>query len=176
MSGIQPITGDIIAVANGRWTLAKLIQRVTDTTFHHTGIIVEIAGKLYVSEMEAEGHILTPWSSEKYNWGVPKDRTLVLMRLKDGFPDPFGLVDFTLTDTTRYDFGALVQHVILRYFRVWLGRKGAKAARRLTCSERVAYVYNKFTGGAMWVKWWKKSPRDIVEMHADQFYFYTFGK
>jgi hypothetical protein len=169
---IQPQTGDIIAVADGRWTLARLIQRVTDTTFHHTGIIVQVDGKLYVSEMEAEGHILTPWGSAKYNWGKPTDRTLVLMRLRAGFPDPEALVEFTMTDNTRYDFGALVQHVILRYTGLWVGRKGVKAASRLTCSERVAYVYNKFTG--LFPKWWRKSPRDIVEMYPDDFEFFSF--
>lgn len=168
---IQPLTGDIIAVADGRWTLARLIRHVTDTTFHHVGIIVEIHGKLYVSEMESNGHILTPWSGSKYNFGKPADRTLVLMRLIGGFPDPAGLIEFTLTDNTRYDFGALVQHVVLRYFRVWLGRKGAKAASRLTCSERVAYVYNKFAG--LYPQWYRKSPRDIVEMHPDKFEYFS---
>jgi len=168
---IQPQTGDIIAVADGRWTLARLIRRVTDTTFHHVGIIVEIHGKLYVSEMEANGHILTPWSARKYNFGAPADRTLVLMRLKTGFPDPEGLIEFTMTDNTRYDFGALVQHVLLRATGLWLGRQGAKAASRLTCSERVAYVYNKFTG--LYPRWYRKSPRDIVEMHAEEFEYFA---
>jgi hypothetical protein len=163
-------TGDILVVLDGKWKLAKMIQKVTATRAHHTGIFVWIEGKLYVSEMEGKGHIRTEWNGEKYKGGYPNDRTLVIMRLKEGFPDAAGLIDFTIQDTTHYDFVALVQHVLLRLTGKWFGKQGAGAAKRLTCSERTAYVYNKFTG--LYPKWWMMSPRDVVDGYVELFNYY----
>jgi hypothetical protein len=163
-------TGDILVVLDGKWKIAKMIQKVTATRAHHTGIFVWIEGKLYVSEMEGKGHFRTPWQGVKYKGGYPADRTLVIMQPKEPFPDPIGLVDFTVADTTGYDFLALVQHFLLRFTGRWWGKKGAAAANRLTCSERVGYIYNKFTG--LYPHWWMMSPRDIVDSHVELFNYF----
>lgn len=167
---MKPQTGDILLVLEGRWPLAKIIQGVTRSKAHHTGIIVEIGSGLYVSEMEATGHIFTRWDGAKYNNGKPRDRTLVLMRYK-GQLDKAKLVDWCMSNTGEYDFQALVKHIIHRYLKIWIGRRSAKAARRLTCSEWTAYTYNTFTG--LFRQWWEATPADIATLHSDQFELFT---
>lgn len=159
-------TGDIIAVLDGRWTLAKIIQQVTRSKAHHTGMIVEINGVFYVSEMEKEGHLFTRWDGDKYNSGNPEDRTLVGMRFKDGI-DPAALVAWCMDNTEEYDFLALLQHLVHRYFRLWIGRRSSRAANRFTCSEWVAFTFNTFTG--LFPKWWKTTPADIATMYPERF-------
>ena len=163
---MQPQTGDIVVVLNGNWTLAKMIRRVTDSPTHHTGIIVEINGRLMVSEMEATGHIFSAWNGTKYLSGYPNDRTIAIMRY-NGELDREKIVDWCMQNTGEYDFAALVQHVIHRYLRIWVGRRSAKAASRLTCSEWVAYTFNTFTG--LYKKWWEVTPADVVGMYPDKF-------
>lgn len=163
-------TGDIIVVLDGRWTLAQIIRKVTKSPAHHTGMIVEINGMFYVSEMEKEGHLFTRWDGEKYNSGNPEDRTLVAMRFRDPI-DTQKFTNWCMGNTGEYDFAALIQHLIHRYFRVWLGRRSAKAAARFTCSEWVAFTYNTFT--KLFPKWWKMTPADIITMYPEKFDFFS---
>ena len=166
---MQPQTGDIVVVLNGTWTLAKAIQRVTRSKAHHTGIIVIMNDNYYVSEMDSDqnsdpprtGHLFTRWDDTKYNNGKPTDRTIILMRSKQPI-DWSKLPDWCLSNTAEYDFLALLQHVIARYTGLWIGRRNAKAARRFTCSEWVAYTLNRFAG--LFPQWWKVSPADIAAL------------
>lgn len=166
---MQPQTGDILLVLEGRWTLAKIIQSVTRSKAHHTGLICEINGTIYVSEMEATGHIFTRWDGLKYNNGRPDDRTLVLMRY-NGITDHQKLAHWCMSNTGEYDFPALVKHLIHRYTKCWIGRRTAKATRRMTCSEWVAYTFNTFTG--LFPQWWEATPADIATMYPDKFEVY----
>ena len=170
---MKPQTGDIVVVLDGKWTLAKLIQLVTRSQAHHTGILVEINGTLYVSEMEQEGHIFTEWAGEKYNSGFPVDRTVLLMRYK-GEADWSKLYSWCLQNESEYDFAALIQHVIFRYLRIWIGRRKVKAAGRMTCSEWVGFTLNKFTW--MFPKWYNAAPANIATDYPDKFFLFSPDK
>ena len=161
-------TGDILLVLEGQYKLADLIMRVTNSKAHHVGVFRDPDT---VSEMEAEGHILTPWDSLKYNSGNPHDRTLILMRYKRPLPLD-EVVAFIDSNTAKYDYLALLKHLFYRRFGWWLGRRSAKAAKRMTCSEWVAFLYHTFTG--LWRIWYKAAPVNIKADHRDEFFYYAF--
>jgi hypothetical protein len=168
---ITPQTGDILCVMNGNWWLAKRIRRITRSDVHHVGILFyDYDGRLKVSEMERQGHVITDWADPKYNFGKPHDRHLIIQRLYGGHPDPDLLRDMILNHKAPYDFASLPQQVIWNVFGIWLGKRGEEAKLRMTCSEWVAYAYHQHTD--LFRRWWKKTPRDIMMLHKERFDFY----
>lgn len=166
-------TGDILVV-HGSWTLAKIIQRVTNSHWNHVGIFIWIEGELFVVEAEKHGIQLTKWDGKKYNSGNASDRTVVIMSPKKK-KNPKEITNFMLpfVGVRGYDFYSLIWHLILAKTNKWLGKKEYKATNRFTCSEFASYVYHNVYG--FFNEWWKMSPGNVYELHKDEFNYYELN-
>lgn len=164
-------TGDILMVLDGQHVIADAIKLVTASRAHHCGVFRD---ENTVSEMEAKGHVLTDWRASKYRAGRTIDRTLILMKPKEPFTDEEKeeIRAFIDTNDSRYDFLALLKHIAYRKYGIWVGRRTARAANRMTCSEWTGFLYNNFTG--LWKIWYKAAPVDIMVKHIDKFDYFCF--
>lgn len=145
-------SGDILSCRSRSW-LAKAIQWFTKSRFNHTALVIEIWDTLFVIDSQKDGTNLRPLTEwlKKYKY------TFEVHRPKD-FTTEHRERAVSKVGHTPYDFSSLL--IYQPWYILtgkWKGRKKAKAAERLYCSEFVAWVFNI-------PEWWKMSPQALYEL------------
>lgn len=139
-----------------RTYLSVLIRFFNKTKYNHVFIITDINGKLFVCETD-KIVIATPiekrLSGKKF---IIKELNIVLPSISDHAHEYLGSVG--------YDYrGTMFDQLIYQLFKVWIGRTKEKADKKMYCSEYVARVINKASGGKLFPDWWKITPKDLIE-------------
>lgn len=163
-------TGDFLVVSCGEWKLAKMIQKNTGFKEHHVGVFIWIWDVLYVFEFEGGGGTFTPWDSEKYNMGRPKDRSFVITRANFDIPEKEAAHIIMANANKKYDFVGLgAQWVNLKLkLKAWFGITGKEATTSFYCSEFAAFLANHFNP-KIFKEWWSASPGQFMHQHPYQF-------
>lgn len=147
--------------------LSKTIQAVIKEPISHSGIfftIVDILGAtLYIHESDRFGlrntNFQNHYANSKYNIYVARLKGITPTVVRDN-----NLVHFAVETAGHkgYDFMNLLVHQPIKMLwkwlfnkELWVGRKNQSAEGRFICSERTAYVLNKFF--KVEPTWWKIS-------------------
>ena len=157
-------TGDILLIS-GNKPLAKTIQWFEEGKWNHSGMLLWINDKLYVSESQAKGICISPFTYYYFNI----TNQMGTLRLKTGIKPEIQskIIDFALPKSGHisYDYANLLVFQPIRYLSkkifgkdLWL-QPEHKAPKRFVCSEWVAYIYNHFFG--YFEDWQKISPQDL---------------
>lgn len=160
--------GDVLH-CYGKGPVARLISLFTRSKITHTAIVVELAGQILIAESQANGSNLKSLSEwrRKYNYSfvfsrnrdhmLPEYRNMITERV------------ISKIGVTGYDFKSLLWfHPRYIISGKWKGKEDDKAAKRMYCSEFVAYVLNI-------EDWYKLSPTELHERLAYHPEFYTSG-
>lgn len=137
--------------------LSRLIRFFQKSPYHHTGLVIELWGELFVAESDSHGLTVNKLSDSI------KGYKIVVLKPKFEF-DPIVINKFVvpLLGKHKYDVMSLfVYQVIYLITGNWIGRKDTHASKRLYCSEFVAYVFHSLYG--KFNDWYKTNPRMIFE-------------
>lgn len=128
------------------------IRKVLKTWFNHIAIYIELYGKPYVAESTIGGVRIIPFDK----WAKDSE---IEVKTPTFIEPPFeiGHNIMAYQGFTGYDYTSLIWYqIILQATGKWKGQKGAKAQKKLYCSEYAALIYsNHFPG------WWKVTPKDL---------------
>ena len=147
--------------------LSEMIQSVINEDISHTGVFFEVIGPrgrvTYVHESKKFGIINTNFRK----FYLKSKYTVYIARLKGVMPTvqrDDKLMQFAIESAGHagYDFMNLLIHQPIKFLwkkltgkTIWLGRKNKKAEGRFICSERTAFIMNKFFCNEP--KWWEIS-------------------
>lgn len=155
-------TGDVI-LTHGTSFLARAIRYFTRSEFNHAILVVEIWGDKFLLEAQKEGLVINtiPESLTNKQFKILRAKTYA-----DGLPvekaKELAMFVMPMVGKHRYDFGSLlVAQPIKQIFNVWVGRRNAKASKRLYCSEFIALVYNRMF--KFFPYWYETTPKDLNE-------------
>ena len=157
----MPNTGQIL-FHSGTSLRSKTIQFGTECEWSHCGIIVKVLGSDFVLELQKRKSFqmprvgLTPLS---YYTG----RKHIII----DYPKPINVKPMLpYCGVLPYDIFSLgifqvIRQAAKKVFNkdIWRGRTGAKAFKRVTCSEFIAYFIDRQAGD--FPEWYKASPADI---------------
>lgn len=135
--------------------------------FNHAAMVVEVWGRLYVAEANAEGITISPYED---TYAKKLDKIKILSPKKAYSKAEKELVSKTASaycfDPTRYDFlNFLFQIDMIRKQtknsgKEWAGPTGSKAEKRLYCTEAVATWANKVRPDTF-AEPWTVNPLDV---------------
>jgi len=157
--------GDILLCQSNGW-LGKTIKAFTKSRYNHAAMVLEVSGVLMVIDSQRKGTNLQTFE----NWVKKYAYNYHVARYLFGNA-PWGkrirARAFSKTGATSYDFSSLIfwQPWYLITGK-WRGRKAAKAAKRMYCSEYVAWNHEL-------PDWWAMSPQGLF-LHLVDDVKYTF--
>lgn len=154
--------GDILCVRDGHSIVAQGIQFYMKRykkknhldpdipLYHHSALVIEVWGKLYVAEALSKGWTIQP-IDEAYSQKAWAERIEIIR------PE-ISLTSFekemlcklavqTSFKVTRYDYFNFLFQIWLIETGKWIGPVGKKAENRFYCSEGVATIYNYIRPG-----------------------------
>ena len=136
--------------------LSRSIRFVTGSEYSHVAIVVDDI----VYESQKEGIIAIPYELySKYNPGY---HVIDVYEPIFDFNHDNIISDVnSLVYATKYDFVALLKHVLYKTTGYW--RKRRNSEKRMTCSEFVSFVFYRSTSGLLFKDWWKLSPAKVHE-------------
>lgn len=146
--------GDILVCSSNGW-LGRQIKRFTRSDVNHVAMAIKVGGVLMVIDSQKDGtnpKTYENWLKKygydfkvfRYTWANPQWGKSIREKA------------LSKSGVTGYDFIALLWHQP-RYLLTgkWKGKKGDDAARRMYCSEFVAWCHSL-------PNWWEMSPADVL--------------
>jgi hypothetical protein len=137
--------------------LSKIIRFLQKCPYHHSGIVIELWGELFVAESKTHG-----LSVNRLHDSIRRSKIMVL---KPKFEyDPIQINKFVvpILGKHKYDIMSLLFYQFIYLITgKWIGRRDEHASKRLYCSEFVAYVFHSLFN--VFHDWYKTNPRMIFE-------------
>ena len=154
--------GDLILVHSKKGIVPKLIRTFSKCYYNHAAIVVKAMNELYVLEATGRGLLITQ-SLEEYLKETPSKREILIRRPKRQSEEGILKAYEALSEIigNKYDFKSLLFSQFIYQItdeKSWKGKKGAKAANKVYCSEAYAYAYSD-----LFPKWWSVAPVDLFE-------------
>lgn len=133
--------GDILHCrSNG--VLGRIIRKITSSDFNHSATVIKIDGEIFVSGSQSNGTNLKTFE----NWMHKYNYEFVVSRYKhttQNWGKNYRKRALSVVGVTGYDYASLILwQPIFMLTKKWKGRKAEKAAKRMYCSEYVAFCHN----------------------------------
>lgn len=174
--------GDQLLVKDGKSILSKAITLVMKrykkkqdiemfNTYHHTGTIVDLWGRLHVAEAIGKGFVIRKiyeaYTSKEWETRVHIKRPVKPYTEQEKRDISRNAVNYSVR-RTPYDFLNFYYQLKLVFTNKWTGPTGVKAQGTFYCSEATATLANSIRTKDFPMPW-KCNPMDIAA--AKQFYF-----
>ena len=134
--------------------VGEIIKEVTETYISHTALYVEIYGVGFIIDSQWDGTRMRSFEAwkKKYKYSYHITRRIDVLDQEDV------MKKVSLYINHMYGFIDLIRHLILRYFKVWLGSK--REGKNLVCSEFVMRIFGNENA-------YKATPKDALKWCID---------
>ena len=145
-----------------RTYLSWIIRTVAFTKYNHAGVVVSNWYTPFLNEAQGVGIITEPCSTRLVGCCVKIIRRIDSNKLSEA---GVAIKANDKLGNTKYDFMGLVHQLIFNIWykisdkKIWVGKKGNDASRRMYCYEYAAWVHDD-----LYPEWWKI---ELSEMRYD---------
>lgn len=152
-------TGDIILFYKPfkwykiRTYLSWIIRKIAMTKYNHAGVVVNNWYIPFLNEAQGVGLITESCHTRLVGCHIKIMRRLDIDSISEA---SLAVKANGIIGNTKYDFMGLVHQLVLNTWykisgkKIWIGKKGDDASRRMYCYEYAAWVHND-----LYPEWWK---------------------